>query len=73
MFRGMEIAVWQDMSWLNLLRIIVAVVGFCIPLVCPAWAQEEFDQPADAGQDTDSWSGSRPETGFDIREDIRKG
>jgi hypothetical protein len=72
MFRGMEIAFWQNMSWLNLLRIVVAAVGFCSPLVCPAWAQEEFNQPAEAGQDTDSWSGSSPETSFDIREDIKK-
>ncbi len=62
------------MSWLNLLRIIVAVVGFSIPIVWPAWAEEEFDEPAGAAaeQDVDSWSGSRPETGFDIREDIKK-
>ncbi|HUJ67959.1 MAG TPA: transglycosylase SLT domain-containing protein [Syntrophorhabdales bacterium] len=63
------------MYWLNLLRIILVVVGFSIPVACPAWAQEEFGGPADgitAEQEDDSWAGDRQETGFDIREDIRK-
>ena len=74
-FRGIEIAKQRDMYWLNLVRIILVVVGFSIPVACPAWAQEEFGGPADgitSEQEDDSWTGDRQETGFDIREDIRK-
>ena len=60
---------------LNLAKIILVIVGLSIPVAWPAWAEEEFGQPGDtisAEQEGDSWSAISQETGFDIREDIRK-
>ena len=64
------------MYWLNLIRIVVALFCFGIPAAGSVRAEDEFVQPAGSTSaeqyPAGSWSDSRPETGFDIREDIVK-
>ena len=66
----------RDMHWLNLIRIVVALFCFGIPAASSALAEDELVQPAGSTSaeqcPAGSWSESRPETGFDIREDIVK-